>query len=373
MIIKEETPTAFLDIEIAGAKIGRVVVELLIKESPKATENFLALCSEKRYKGNHFHRVIKSFMIQAGDTTFGGENFPNDSIGKGGECIFAEQSFIDENLAPLDKPFMLAMANSGPDSNKSQFFITTFPCPHLSGKHTVFGEVIHGKSVVRDIERVATDSQNVPNDEIVIADCGIWNEAMGAPLFNACADPIGGDVFEEYPDDDLHFDKENLKEAFTACCTIKESGTLLFKKGEKKLAFFKYRKCLYYLNEFLPAEDQDAALFKEYLLLKKKVFLNISLTALQMSDWDKCILYSDYLLELEPTSIVTDQERAKALYRKGVANMNLRIHIKSRESLQAALKLCPGDVAISKAIEKVDEHLAKKKEKEKSQYSRFFS
>lgn len=373
MLIEEEKPTAFLDIKIADEEIGRIVVELLPSESPKATENFLTLCSEKKYKGNHFHRVIKNFMIQAGDTTFGNENFPNDSTGKGGECIFSEEFFEDENLSPLDKPFLLAMANSGPDSNKSQFFITTFPCPHLSGKHTVFGKVIHGKSVVRDIEKVPTDSQNVPSDRVVIVDCGAWTENMGVPLYNACADSVGGDIFEEYPDDDVHFDKEDLKQAFSACCTIKESGTLLFKDQKKQAAFFKYRKCLRYLNEFLPDEDQDAALFKEYLILKKKVFLNLSLTCLQMADWEMCNLYCNYLLELEPASIVSAQERAKALYRKGVAMMNLKLYSNSKESLQAAANTCPSDVAIFNAMKKVDSLLAKKKEKEKTQYSRFFS
>jgi cyclophilin family peptidyl-prolyl cis-trans isomerase len=138
---------------------------------PKTAENFRALCTGEKglgqsgkplhFKGSAFHRVIKSFMIQGGDFTAGN--------GTGGESIYGEK-FEDENFEKLhEKPFLLSMANAGPGTNGSQFFVTTVPTPHLDNKHVVFGEVINGKSVVRQIENLKTKSEDKPWQDAVIA------------------------------------------------------------------------------------------------------------------------------------------------------------------------------------------------------------
>ncbi|KAI5283660.1 peptidyl-prolyl cis-trans isomerase cpr6, partial [Ascosphaera acerosa] len=144
-------PRVFFDIAIGQASPERVVFELFNDVVPKTAENFRALCTGEKgtgkagkplsYKGSIFHRVIKQFMIQGGDfTAFNGT---------GGESIYGEK-FPDENFAlKHDRPFLLSMANSGPGTNGSQFFVTTVPTPHLDGKHVVFGELLSGKGTVR--------------------------------------------------------------------------------------------------------------------------------------------------------------------------------------------------------------------------------
>lgn len=127
---------------------GDIVLRLFPKVAPLAVENFLTHSKNGYYNGVIFHRVIKGFMIQSGDP---------QGTGMGGESIW-KKDFKNE-YAPnvvFDKPFLLAMANRGANTNGSQFFITTAVTPHLNGGYTIFGEVIKGKKVVRKIESVST-------------------------------------------------------------------------------------------------------------------------------------------------------------------------------------------------------------------------
>jgi cyclophilin family peptidyl-prolyl cis-trans isomerase len=141
---------------------------------PKTAENFIALCTGVKgegtkgkplcYKNSTFHRVIKDFMIQGGDFTNGD--------GTGGESIYGEK-FEDENFVlKHTKAGLLSMANAGPGTNGSQFFITSRDTPHLDGKHVVFGEVVEGMDVVRAIENVPKSSGDKPEVDVVIVDCG---------------------------------------------------------------------------------------------------------------------------------------------------------------------------------------------------------
>ena len=127
---------------------GNIVLKLYPKVAPLAVENFVTHAKNGYYNGTTFHRVIKGFMIQGGDP---------QGTGMGGESIWHKE--FKNEYAPnvvFDKPFLLAMANRGPNTNGSQFFITTAPAPHLNGGYTIFGEVIKGKDVVRKIENVST-------------------------------------------------------------------------------------------------------------------------------------------------------------------------------------------------------------------------
>lgn len=127
---------------------GDITLKMFPKVAPKAVENFVTHSKNGYYNGVIFHRVIKGFMIQGGDP---------DGTGMGGESIWKKD--FDNEYSPnvvFDRPFLLAMANRGPNTNGSQFFITTAVTPHLNGGYTIFGEVIKGKNVVRKIENVST-------------------------------------------------------------------------------------------------------------------------------------------------------------------------------------------------------------------------
>lgn len=131
---------------------GDIVLEIRGDLAPLASENFLTHVKNGYYDGTTFHRVIKNFMIQGGDPT---------ATGRGGESIWGEP-FKDEFTpkAIFDKSGILAMANAGPSTNGSQFFITTVPTPWLNGYHTIFGYVIGGMDVVKKIENVRTSGRN---------------------------------------------------------------------------------------------------------------------------------------------------------------------------------------------------------------------
>ena len=136
---------------------GTVEVELFCKAAPLACENFIRLAEKGYYNGVIFHRVIKNFMIQGGDPT---------GTGRGGESIWGKP-FKDECTPGLkfDKPGLLAMANAGPNTNGSQFFITTVNTPWLNGRHTIFGKVVKGYNVVKKLEAVLTSKDGKPLKE----------------------------------------------------------------------------------------------------------------------------------------------------------------------------------------------------------------
>ena len=161
-------PQCFFDITVNNKSIGRIIFELYSDIVPITAENFRCLCTGEKgnglhYKGCGFHRVIPDFMLQGGDFT--------NHNGTGGRSIYGNK-FNDENfIKKHEKPGLLSMANAGRNTNGSQFFITTVPCPWLDGKHCVFGEVIEGMNVVSQIEALGSQSGK-PKAKITIAECG---------------------------------------------------------------------------------------------------------------------------------------------------------------------------------------------------------
>ena len=156
----------FLDITVDNNYIGRIEIQLHNDITPLTAENFRSLCVGDKgytYKGCNFHRVIPNFMLQSGDIT----NFN----GIGGMSIYG-RSFNDENfILKHTGPGILSMANSGPNTNSSQFFITTVATPWLDGGHVVFGRVINGLNVVKTIETYGSQSGQT-NGNITIVNCG---------------------------------------------------------------------------------------------------------------------------------------------------------------------------------------------------------
>ncbi len=168
-----ENLKCFFDISINNKPSGRLVFELFAKDLPLTSMNFYHLCigdkvdkeSNKKlhYKNSKFHRIITAFMCQGGDILKGNGTSSISIYGK----TFGDEKFIFSH----DQPGLLSMANRGPNTNGSQFFITTSDCGWLDGKHVVFGKIIEGQEVLNAIEAQGNDNGN-PKADVVITDCG---------------------------------------------------------------------------------------------------------------------------------------------------------------------------------------------------------
>ncbi|EAU84018.1 peptidyl-prolyl cis-trans isomerase [Coprinopsis cinerea okayama7 len=370
-----ERPIVYFDISIGGQAAGRVVFSLYNDLVPKTAENFRALCTGEHgvgklgkpltYKGSKFHRVIKGFMCQGGDFTAGN--------GTGGESIYGEK-FEDEAF-PVNhsKPFLLSMANAGPNTNGSQFFITVAPTPHLDGKHVVFGEVIKGKSIVRAIENNPTASGDVPIEPVVIEDCGVLSPDDPS-LAESTAEAQDGDPYEDYPEDEDR-DLNDAKAVLDIAKLIREVGNRLFKEGKVDQASNKYQKALRYLDLHWPLpEDASEELQAGYKELFTPVLLNSALAAIRVeprstvnstiaiTNTTRAINYFD----LKPA------DKAKAYYRRALARLQLKDEDKAEADLVEASKLAPEDAAIAGELNKIKQAQKALREKEKKAYKKLF-
>eukprot|EP00435_Cladocopium_sp_Y103_P036449 s1128_g9.t1 len=255
-------PRVYLDIAIDAMPVGRIVCELFSDVVPKTAENFRLLCTGARgvgkrgkplhYKGVKFHRIVPNFVIQAGDFTH--------CDGTGGESVYGP-TFPDENLnLKHTAPGLLSMANSGKDTNSSQFFICMKACPHLDGKHCVFGRVIDGMDVAR---RVESCGGSEPAGTAMIDDCGEIKGSGAAAISEDLAGPGLGDRpakrrrAEVAEVQLLQIIKKHSGSKDPRDATGKEVKAT---KGRAKLALANIRKKLV-MNPDLPSQQRSFAAF----------------------------------------------------------------------------------------------------------------
>ncbi|KAM0333234.1 hypothetical protein ACHAQA_001894 [Verticillium albo-atrum] len=375
---KEKRSRVFFDISVGGKSVGRVTFELYDDLVPKTAENFRALCTGEKglgksgkplhYKGSIFHRIIKQFMIQGGDFTEGN--------GTGGESIYGAK-FADEAFPKVhDRPFLLSMANAGPDTNGSQFFITTVPTPHLDNKHVVFGEVLNGKSIIRQLENLPTQNGDKPVKDAIIADCGLLT-GDAALAGDVKAPDATGDAYEDFPEDcATPPDAAQVLAIATAC---KDYGNSAFKSGDLALGLDKYQKGIRYLNEepdleALPEADRPA-LQAQLDALRFALNNNSALLAIKLDTFDDAHRFADSALAAadKPNATVKDTDRAKALYRRGFASVRLKDEEAAVTDLEAAHKLVPADAVILNELNSVKQKAAARSAKEKAAYKKFFA
>nr|POE54361.1 41 kda peptidyl-prolyl cis-trans isomerase [Quercus suber] len=374
MATSAKRTNVFFEIAIGGQSKGKVVFQLYDEVVPKTTANFRALCTGENgngqsgiplhYKNSAFHRVIKGFMIQGGDFTAGD--------GTGGESIYGEK-FADENFElKHTKPFLLSMANAGPGTNGSQFFVTTVPTPHLDGKHVVFGEVVVGKSIIREVENTKTGANDKPEHSCVIVDCGMVPEGVEPQEFAKKEPDSTGDTYEDFPEDQLPQGQEWKGEDIVKIAeTLKDFGSQAFKGKQVSLGLAKYQKALRYLHEYPAPLDTDPPTLGEKLTrLRVSLHNNSALLQNQLKLYRDTIASADKALAV---SGITDAEKAKALYRKGVALKELKDEEGAVKSLTAAETLAPTDAGIKNELAAVKKASADRRAKEKKAYSKAFA
>lgn len=354
----------YLDISIGGELEGRIVVELFADKVPKTAENFRALCTGEKgigahtgaplhYKGVPFHLVTKGFMIQGGDISA--------HNGKGGESIYG-LNFEDENfILKHERKGTLSMANSGPNTNGSQFFITMARTSHLDGKHVVFGKVTKGRGVIRVIEQSPVGNNDCPFNDVIIADCGEIPEGADDGVHNFFKD---GDKYLDWPLD-LDEKPSELSWWIAAVESAKSFGNENFKNGNYKMALRKYRKAMYYLDNCWDSEELDEEKSHRLRKIKSQILTNSSVCKLRLGDAEGALVDIEHAIQ-------TGEDNTKAFFRQGQAHMALNDVEAAVLSFTKALEFAPNDVAIKKEMAAAKKKIAEKREQERKAFSRLF-
>jgi len=376
--MSSERSRCYFDVTIGGVEAGRILFELFTDITPKTCDNFRQLCTGEPgfgYKGSIFHRIIDSFMIQGGDFT--------NHDGTGGKSIYGEK-FEDENFdMKHDVPGLLSMANAGPGTNGSQFFITTVPTPHLNGKHVVFGKVLKGMATVKRLEKIEKNGEK-PSRECKISKCG---EIMpGEDDGMAPKDDGTGDKYPIWPDD---VEDLTIQKRLQIADDLKAIGNAQFKEKKWLKAGDKYTKALRYLERFekespkkekedafsdsdsepedekKPAQIKSDENQKEIAKKESLLWLNLSAAWLNQSMKSEAADAAQY-------AINADSENPKGYFRLAKALGASKDFDTALEAIQNGLKLVPEDKALLAEENNLKKLKKRANEAEKKKYAKMF-
>jgi len=368
MSTSESNPRVFFDVSIGGSPLGRILLQLFADVVPKTAENFRQLCTgesgntasgvPRHFKGCSFHRVIKDFMIQGGDFTM--------HNGTGGESIYGEK-FEDENFdLKHETPGLLSMANAGPGTNGSQFFLTTVPTPHLDGKHVVFGKVLKGMGIVHEIENTEKGEQDKPVNAVVIDECG---ELKPGDDDGTAIDDGTGDKYSNWPEDS-DFDLIDKNKVIEITTDLKNIGNTLFKSQNLPKAVEKYKKALRYVEFARQRPDQTDEERRE---LDKSAVVpihsNLAQCCLKLKNFSECIKHCDLTLGMDPSN-------SKAYFRKASALQEKKEFREAIEVLKQGVSQGPDEAnlkILNQEMAKCKQKHEQEKQKEKNKFAKMFA
>uniref|UniRef100_A0A182J317 peptidylprolyl isomerase n=1 Tax=Anopheles atroparvus TaxID=41427 RepID=A0A182J317_ANOAO len=342
-------PLVFFDVKVGQESVGRIVIELRADVVPRTAENFRALCTGEmgfapdtgtrlHYKGSKFHRIKSLFMSQGGDiVNFNGTN---------GESIYGE-TFEDENFTLLHEDGAVSMANLGkPNTNNSQFFITSGECPHLNGTNVVVGFVIRGGGIIGEMERHSTEDGE-PTVPIVIENCG---QLAPGDDWSVNDTDDEQDKLPPFPEDwERFYDVFPIDEALQYLNAIRSVGNRYFKQNQFVRANRRYKKAERYFNFFSNQFNKQPArmhepngVLQQFQLLN---CLNQAAVQLQLKEYRSVVHACNAALAIDP-------DNAKALYRRGMAQNELRNYENALNDLGRVLQRIPDDRLVQSEYER---------------------